>query len=91
LKDPYEILGVNKFSSEKEIKKFYIKLCKKYHPDLNKKPEAANIFKKINEAFEEIIQQKNCNNSFQFAKSFLKKRKEYTSVIDDFFVKKFTN
>lgn len=91
MKNPYEILGVNKFSSEKEIKKIYIKLCKKYHPDLNKKPEAEIIFKKVNEAFEEIIRQKKCNNNFQFTTRLLNKRKEFTSVLEDFFIKKFTN
>jgi DnaJ family protein C protein 9 len=33
--DPYEILGVNKDSELKEIKKAYHKLCLKYHPDKN--------------------------------------------------------
>lgn len=33
--DPYNILGVNKTSELKEIKKAYHKLCLKYHPDKN--------------------------------------------------------
>lgn len=33
-KDPYEILGVGRFTSQKEIRKRYLQLCKKHHPDV---------------------------------------------------------
>lgn len=51
-KDYYEILGVQKGASADEIKSAYRRLAKKYHPDLNKTPEAAEKFKEINEAYE---------------------------------------
>lgn len=51
-KDYYEILGVSKDSSEKEIKKAYRKLAKEYHPDHNKSPEAEEKFKEVGEAYE---------------------------------------
>lgn len=52
-KDYYEILGVEKTSSQQEIKKAYRKLAKKYHPDLNGGDEAAaEKLKEVNEAFE---------------------------------------
>lgn len=51
-KDYYEILGVAKDASEDEIKHAYRKLSKKWHPDINKAPDAEAKFKEINEAYE---------------------------------------
>ena len=51
-RDYYEVLGVSKTASKDEIKKAYRKLSKKYHPDINKEPDAADKFKEIKEAYE---------------------------------------
>lgn len=51
-KDYYEILGVKREASASEIKSAYRKLARKYHPDVNKTPEAEAKFKDINEAYE---------------------------------------
>lgn len=51
-KDYYEILGVPKNASQEEIKKAFRKLARKYHPDINKSPEAEEKFKEINEAYQ---------------------------------------
>lgn len=51
--DYYNVLGLTKTASEKEIKSAYRKLARKYHPDLNPNDaEAEKKFKQINEANE---------------------------------------
>lgn len=51
-RDYYEVLGLQKGASDDEIKKAYRKLSKKYHPDINKEPDAEEKFKEISEAYE---------------------------------------
>lgn len=52
-KDYYQILGIGKDASPKEIKKAYRKLAAKYHPDKNPDDAVAEEkFKEINEAHE---------------------------------------
>jgi molecular chaperone DnaJ len=51
-RDYYEVLGLSKGASKEEIKKAYRRLSKKYHPDINKEPDAADKFKEIKEAYE---------------------------------------
>ena len=50
--DYYEVLGVDRNASDKEITSAYRKLAKKYHPDLNHEPGAEEKYKKVNEAYE---------------------------------------
>jgi curved DNA-binding protein len=49
-KDYYNILGVSRSATEKEIRSAYRKLAREYHPDVN--PGAEDKFKDINEAYE---------------------------------------
>jgi molecular chaperone DnaJ len=53
-KDYYSILGVSRSASEPDIKKAYFALAKKYHPDVNKDPDAKNKFAEINVAYETL-------------------------------------
>lgn len=50
-KDYYEVLGVQKDASEKEIKSAYRKLAMKHHPDRSDAPDAEERFKEISEAY----------------------------------------
>jgi curved DNA-binding protein len=51
--DYYQVLGVTKTASEKDIKAAYRKLARKYHPDLNPNDqEAHKKFQQLNEANE---------------------------------------
>jgi len=52
-KDYYKILGVDRNASEKEIKRAYRQLARKWHPDVNPGDHTAEErFKEINEAYE---------------------------------------
>lgn len=50
-RDYYEVLGVDKNASEKDIKLAFRRLAKKYHPDVSKEPDAEEKFKEAQEAY----------------------------------------
>lgn len=47
----YEILGLQTTAQPMEIKEAYLKLSKKFHPDVSSAANAVEIFKSINEAY----------------------------------------
>ena len=52
-KDYYDVLGVDRDASQKQIKKAYRKLAQKYHPDRNPDDaEAEERFKEVQEAYD---------------------------------------
>ncbi len=51
----YEILGVSRAATGKEIRRQYRKLAKRFHPDVDKSPGASQRFQKINEAYEVLF------------------------------------
>jgi DnaJ-class molecular chaperone len=59
MRDPYEVLGVQKSARPEEIKKAFRRLAKKLHPDANKKdPKAAVKFAEANAAYEVLGDEK---------------------------------
>ncbi len=50
-RDYYEVLGVHKNSDEKEIKKAFKMLAKKFHPDINKDDDAHEKFNEVQDAY----------------------------------------
>src|SRR5207302_198498 len=54
-KDYYQVLGVPETATVDEIKRAFRRLAKQHHPDRNPgKPQAAERFKEINEAQDEV-------------------------------------
>lgn len=94
-KDYYDILGVPKDASERQIKKAFHKLALKYHPDRNNNPNAEARFREIAEAYETLSDKTKRREYDQLSTSdpFFSEESErrssghqhYTSNFDDIF------
>lgn len=68
-KNPYEVLGVDRNASDSDIRKAFLKLSKKYHPDMQagktdaEKRDAEERFKEVNEA-NEILSDKDKRRNY---------------------------
>lgn len=70
-RDYYEILGVDKTSTQDQIKKAYRKLAKKYHPDANPgDKKAEEKFKEANEANEVLSDPEKRKKYDQFGQNY---------------------
>ncbi|XP_008314033.1 dnaJ homolog subfamily B member 9a [Cynoglossus semilaevis] len=65
-RDYYEILGLPRDATERQIKKAFHKLALKYHPDRNKGPDAEAKFREIAEAYETLSDDKRRKEYDQF-------------------------
>jgi DnaJ-class molecular chaperone len=59
--DPFKELGVSRSATDKDVKKAYHKLSKKWHPDKNKDPSAEEKFKRIAYAYTTLKTQNDRN------------------------------
>jgi tetratricopeptide (TPR) repeat protein len=53
--DHYSVLGVKRNATVSEIKKAYRKMALKYHPDKNQAAGAADVFRRVTEAYEVLM------------------------------------
>jgi len=51
----FEVLGVTPKTSLREVKRAYLKLARKYHPDLNPQEDTKALFQRINKAYLNIM------------------------------------
>jgi len=79
-RDYYEILGIPRNASDKDVRQAYRRLARKHHPDVNlgdKKAEA--IFKEINAAYEVLSDPEKRRQYDQFGENW-KHADEFTQV-----------
>lgn len=71
LKKAYSILGVDSKTPKDEVKKKYRELTKKFHPDVNKSPDAEDKFKQINAAYDKVINHKPSKKNIGYTNPFV--------------------
>ena len=84
--DCYQVLGVQKGASQKEIKNAYRRLSLKYHPDRNKGEEDGEKFKQIIEAYQTLKleeKKKNRRSEVDIAYTYTEFWKQYDKKVNE--------
>ena len=69
--DFYSTLGVRRNASQRDIRSAYRRLARKYHPDVNSgDAEAGERFKRINEAYQVLSDEKTRTDYDQFGENW---------------------
>ncbi|MEU1366322.1 DnaJ C-terminal domain-containing protein [Streptomyces sp. NPDC005803] len=69
-RDYYDVLGVQRNASSDEIQQAFRRLARKYHPDINKDPQAEERFKELNEAYSVLSDPKTRSRYDRFGEDF---------------------
>lgn len=71
-KDYYQILGISRTATDRQIKKAFRKLAMKYHPDKNKSKDAEEKFRQIVQAYKVLSDEKKRRQYDQFGEDAFK-------------------
>ncbi|GAA3367386.1 DnaJ C-terminal domain-containing protein [Streptomyces antimycoticus] len=71
-RDYYEVLGVSRGASQDEIQQAFRTRARKYHPDVNKDPNAEERFKELNDAYSVLSDPKTRARYDRFGEDFRK-------------------
>ena len=67
INDPYSVLGVSRNATDREIKKAYRAMSRKYHPDsyseAGQKEWAEGKFRQVQEAYNQIVDERSGKTS----------------------------
>jgi curved DNA-binding protein len=76
-RDYYEVLGVPRDATPEQLQQAFRTLARKYHPDLNKDPAAADSFKEVNEAYHVLSDPETRKRYDRFGEDFRRIPEDY--------------